>query len=106
MTIAHNMYREIISIARFFQDEVGKNNQIRWTVFRVGGLANGQSKEEKISSGFIGGNSTNYIVRRGDVAYWLLEQIKKESESVECWQYQMPVIGTRGLTWANLRFLG
>lgn len=75
---------------------------IFWTIFRVGGLADGEEGEVVETS--VGGAGYTGSVRRADVARWLVGQCEKYQEGVEGgqWDKEMPLlcsVGTGLFSW-------
>jgi len=70
--LAPSAYHEIVGVGKLFDDEAA---QLQWTMFRVGGLANGDGD---VVATTIGGQGYSPAVRRGGVAAWLVEQCGKE----------------------------
>jgi hypothetical protein len=86
---------EIVAVGRVFDEEA---EGLDWTVYRVGGLANGE--EGEVRATYVGEKGAASSVNRKDVAKWLVEQI----ESVEP-QFvgQKPLISSPGVSWLQLR---
>lgn len=67
--MAHKVWKAIVDIAAVF-DEHGQD--IDWTLFRVGFLADGPPL--KVVDGYIGDGTLGMYLRRADIAEWTLSQ--------------------------------
>ncbi|KAI1500519.1 NmrA family protein [Biscogniauxia marginata] len=70
--MAHRVWKTVIDISKVF-DEEGEN--IDWTLFRVGFLANGPRL--RVVDGYIGNGTLGMYLRRADIAEWALTQADK-----------------------------
>ncbi|KAF7534346.1 hypothetical protein G7054_g6310 [Neopestalotiopsis clavispora] len=67
--MAHKVWKAVVDIAKVF-DEHGQD--VDWTLFRVGFLANGPPL--KVVDGYIGDGTLGMYLRRADIAEWALLQ--------------------------------
>lgn len=67
--IAHKVWKTIVDIAAVF-DEHGQD--IDWTLFRVGFLADGPPLQ--VADGYIGDGTLGMYLRRADIAEWTFTQ--------------------------------
>lgn len=72
--MANRVWRTIVDIAAVF-DEHGQD--IDWTLFRVGLLANGPPLQ--VADGYIGDGTLGMYLRRADIAVWTLSQAAASS---------------------------
>ncbi|KAK9775108.1 putative NmrA family protein [Seiridium cardinale] len=84
--MAHNVWKTIIGISKVFDEE---GNDIDWTLFRVGFLANGPPM--KAVDGYVGDGTVGMYLRRADIAEWTLSQAEKSPPQ---WVRQKPGISS------------
>jgi hypothetical protein len=99
-TVAHSAWKSMVNIGEAFSNE---GDGLEWTVFRVGGLADGEeSPEGDVLATVVGGAGYSATVRRADVARWVVRQCdgyEKRGEGKETeWAGQMPLLCSRGST--------
>ncbi|KAK6832900.1 hypothetical protein PG987_007594 [Apiospora arundinis] len=75
--LAHEIWKTVVDIAAFFDAEGG--DDIDWTLFRVGYLANGPPM--KVIEGYVGDGTVGMYLRRADIAEWTLAQASKDRPS-------------------------
>jgi hypothetical protein len=94
-TVANSSWKSIINIGNVFtQDAEG----LQWTLYRVGGLADGEESEVIVTS--VGGEGYTSAVRRADAARWLVTQCDeygKDGKEVK-FVGEMPLLCSKGTT--------
>lgn len=82
--VAHKVWKTINDMSKVF-DENG--NDIDWTLFRVGFLANGPCT--RVTDGYVGDGTIGMYLRRADIAEWALSQANKSPSE---WVHKRPAI--------------
>lgn len=70
--MAHKVWKTVVDISKVFDEE---GQDIDWTLFRVGFLANGPRL--RVIDGYIGDGTLGMYLRRADIAEWTLTQADK-----------------------------
>lgn len=82
----------MVGIGRYFKEEIGGEHEVDWTVFRLGWLYDqkeGES-EETVNAGYVGEEGGTSMVKREDIAAWLVEQARRDSNGE--WSKKMPYL--------------
>jgi hypothetical protein len=94
-TVAHSAWKEIVAVGKLFDEEA---EGLEWTVFRVGGLANGEG--DAVAT-YIGAEGATTSVHRIGIAKWLVEQVETDDGE---WVRQKPLICSKDvIKWWSLR---
>ncbi|ETS79657.1 hypothetical protein PFICI_09510 [Pestalotiopsis fici W106-1] len=70
--MANKVWKTVVGVSQVFGEE---GDQIDWTLFRVGFLANGPPM--KVVDGYVGDGTLGLYLRRADIAAWTLSQAEK-----------------------------
>jgi hypothetical protein len=99
-TVARSPWKAIVNVGTVFaQDADG----LQWTLYRVGGLADGAEGEMVVTN--VGGKGYTPAVRRADVARWLVTQCDeydKDGKEVK-FVGEMPLLCSKGSTLLSWR---
>ncbi|XXH04742.1 hypothetical protein Hte_011164 [Hypoxylon texense] len=83
---AHRVWKTVIDISKVFDEE---GQDIDWTLFRVGFLANGPRL--RVVDGYVGDGTLGMYLRRADIAEWTLAQADKSPPE---FVHQKPGLGS------------
>jgi hypothetical protein len=73
-TVMGAFYRVVVAIGSLL--DATENQDLEWTMYRVGQLKN---LEGELKVGYVGDEGWGFDNYRPDVAKWLIEQVEKES---------------------------
>jgi hypothetical protein len=75
---AHGAWRSEVEIGAAFDElpKEGEEGALQWTLFRVGGLGDGE--EGEVEATYVGGEGYTSVVNRADIAKWVVEQVEME----------------------------
>lgn len=69
-------YREMISVGEYITSLPAEDG-VKWTLFRVGGLKNGE--ERAVQTTYLGSGRDAMWISRASVARWVLDESLKEN---------------------------
>ncbi|KNG91364.1 hypothetical protein ANOM_000477 [Aspergillus nomiae NRRL 13137] len=72
---SNGQYREMVGIGEFIAS-LPVDGPVQWTLFRVGGLTNGE--EAPVKATFLGSGDDGTWISRASVATWALDEITRE----------------------------
>jgi len=81
------VYREVVAIGKLLDEK--ENEDLDWTMYRVGNLKN---LEGEMKAGYIGEEGWGLDSYRPDIARWLIEQVGNESLE---WARQKPSLWSK-----------
>lgn len=71
LPLTRGQYREMLRVGEYIAS-IPVENGAKWTLFRVGGLTNGEQRPVKTT--FLGSGSDGMWISRASVARWVLEE--------------------------------